>query len=54
MGIGHEPNGGVTYLDIPWRNLPSGDEFTILVRPVTSLGTFGAEIRTIWKPERSS
>lgn len=50
MGVGHEPNGGVTQLDIPAADLPAGDEFTVLARPVTSLGTFGSEIKTSWKP----
>ena len=46
MGIGHEPNGGVTTLEIPKSELPSGKTLTIAVRPLTSLGTFGKAIAT--------
>ena len=44
MGIGHEPNGGVTTLDIPASELPPGKALTFAVRPVTSLGTRGKAI----------
>lgn len=44
MGIGHEPNGGVTTLEIPRSELPLGKTLTIAVRPLTSLGTFGKAI----------
>ena len=44
MGIGHEPNGGVTELSIPRAELPPGDALTIAVRPLTSLGTKGKAI----------
>ena len=49
MGIGHEPNGGVTTLDIPKSELPPGKTLTIAVRPLTSLGTFGKAIATTFK-----
>ncbi|MBQ3748576.1 MAG: metallophosphoesterase [Kiritimatiellae bacterium] len=44
MGIGHEPNGGVTTLDIPKPELPPGKTLTFAVRPLTSLGTAGKPI----------
>ena len=44
MGIGHEPNGGVTTLEIPASELPSGKTLIFAVRPVTSLGTRGKAI----------
>ena len=46
MGIGHEPNNGVTTLEIPASELPPGKTLTIAVRPLTSLGTFGKAIAT--------
>ena len=46
MGIGHEPNGGVTTLEIPKSELPPGKTLTFAVRPLTSLGTFGKAIST--------
>ena len=49
MGIGHEPNGGVTTLDIPKSELPPGKTLTFAVRPLTSLGTFGKPIATEFK-----
>ena len=49
MGIGHEPNGGVTTLEIPKSELPSGKTLTFAVRPLTSLGTFGKPIATTFK-----
>jgi len=44
MGIGHEPNKGVTTLEIPKSELPTGKTLTIAVRPLTSLGTSGKPI----------
>ena len=44
MGIGHEPNGGVTELAIPKSDLPSGNALIVAVRPITSLGTRGKPI----------
>ncbi len=43
-GIGHEPEGGVTTLEIPKSELPAGRMLTIAVRPVSSLGTRGRAI----------
>ena len=47
-GIGHEPNHGVTTVDIPQSALPAGKKLTIAVRPVSLLGTKGKSIGTIW------
>ena len=44
MGIGHEPNGGVTTLEIAKDELPPGKTLTVAVRPLTSLGTYGRAI----------
>ena len=49
MGIGHEPNNGVTTLEIPKSELPPGKTLTFAVRPLTSLGTFGKAIATEFK-----
>jgi hypothetical protein len=49
MGVGHEPNKGVTLLEIPIAELPEGKELTIAVRPVTSLGTVGRAIAAKFK-----
>ena len=49
MGIGHEPNGGVTTLEIPTSELPPGESLTVAVRPLTSLGTSGRPITTEFK-----
>ena len=49
MGIGREPNGGVTTLDIPKSELPPGKALTFAVRPLTSLGTFGKPIAATFK-----
>ena len=49
MGIGHEPNGGVTTLEIPKSELPSGKTLTVAARPFTSLGTSGRPIITDFK-----
>ena len=49
MGIGHEPNGGVTTLEIPKSELPSGQSLTFAVRPLTSLGTAGRPIMMDFK-----
>ena len=46
MGIGHEPNGGMTTLEIPKSELPTGKTLTFAVRPLTSLGTSGRPIAT--------
>ena len=49
MGIGPEPNGGVTTLEIPKSELPSGKTLTIAARPLSSLGTSGKAIMTTFK-----
>ena len=49
MGIGHEPNGGMTTLDVPKSELPPGKTLTFAVRPLTSLGTSGKAIATEFK-----
>ena len=49
MGIGHEPNGGMTTLNIPVRQLPKGDSLTFAVRPLSSLGTAGCPISAVWR-----
>ena len=49
MGIGHEPNGGVTTLEIAKDELPPGKTLTFAVRPLTSLGTSGKPIATTIK-----
>ena len=49
MGIGHEPNGGVTTLDISKSELPHGKQLTFAVRPLSSLGTSGKAISTEFK-----
>lgn len=49
MGIGHEPNGGVTTLEIAKDELPPGKSLTVAARPLTSLGTSGRPIITDFK-----
>ena len=49
MGIGHEPNGGVTTLEIPKSELPPGKTLTVAVRPLSSLGTSGKAIAATFK-----
>ena len=44
LGMGHEPNGGITELTVPKTELPSGKEFSVSVQPLTSLGTRGKAI----------
>ena len=44
LGMGHEPDGGVTRLAIPVSQLPAGETLTFAVRPLSSLGTFGKAI----------
>ena len=41
LGVGHEPNKGLTLLDIPKKELPEGKVLTIAVHPLSSLGTKG-------------
>lgn len=49
MGIGHEPNNGVTTLEIPNSELPPGKTLAIAARPLTSFGTSGKPIATTFK-----
>ena len=49
MGIGHEPEGGVTTLEIPQSELPAGKRLAIAVRPCSSLATRGKPITTTWR-----
>lgn len=44
LGVGNEPNGGVTTVDIPQNELPEGRAMTIAIRPISSLGTKGKAI----------
>ena len=48
-GVGHEPNHGITEVNIPVSELPAGKKLTIAIRPVSSLGTKGKAIGTAWK-----
>ena len=48
-GVGHEPNCGITEVEIPVSELPAGKKLTIAVRPVSSLGTKGKTIGTTWR-----
>ena len=41
LGIGHEPDGGITKVELPMAELPAGKKLTIAVRPISSLGTKG-------------
>ena len=41
LGMGHEPDHGITALEIPKSELPEGKTLTIAVRPLSSLGTKG-------------
>ena len=49
LGIGHEPDKGVTKMEIPVAELPAGKKLTIAVRPISSLGTKGKALGTTWK-----
>ena len=49
LGIGHEPDYGVTTVEIPKAELPAGKKLTIAVRPISSLGTKGKTIGTTWR-----
>ena len=48
-GIGHEPNHGVTEVEIPVSELPPGKKLTIDVSPCSSLGTKGKSISTTFR-----
>ena len=43
-GMGHEPDGGRTNVDLPKSLLPAGKTLTFSVRPLSSLGTSGKAI----------
>ena len=49
LGIGSEPNGGVTHLTIPKAELPRNKTLSFTVRPLTSLGTSGKPITAEYK-----
>ncbi len=49
LGYGHEPNHGITTLEIPNEQLPAGKKLTIGVRPCSSLGTKGKSISTTFR-----
>ncbi|MBQ2621494.1 MAG: metallophosphoesterase [Thermoguttaceae bacterium] len=49
LGIGSEPNGGVTQLTIPKAELPHNKALSFTVRPLTSLGTSGKPITAEFK-----
>ncbi|MBQ6140556.1 MAG: metallophosphoesterase [Kiritimatiellae bacterium] len=44
LGMGHEPNEGVTTLEIGRSELPKGGKFVVSVTPLTSIGTRGRPI----------
>ena len=46
---GHEPNHGITEVEIPVAELPAGKNLTIAVRPVSSLGTKGKTLGTTFR-----
>ena len=48
-GVGHEPNRGITEVEIPVSELPAGKKLTIGVRPLSSLGTKGKSISTTFR-----
>ena len=48
-GVGHEPNGGVTTIEIAKDELPPSETLTVAVRPLTSLGTAGRPIMMDFK-----
>ena len=48
-GVGHEPNHGVTEVEIPVSELPPGKKLTIDVSPCSSLGTKGKSISTTFR-----
>ncbi|MCR5751413.1 MAG: metallophosphoesterase [Kiritimatiellae bacterium] len=41
LGMGQEPNKGVTVVDMPVSELPEGKKLAIAIRPLSSLGTKG-------------
>ena len=53
LGIGHEPDGGVTKLEIPQTELPRGETLVVAVTPLTSLGTRGKPLTAEFVFEQS-
>jgi hypothetical protein len=49
MGMGHEPNNGVTEVEIPQAELPAGRRLKVAVRPCSCLATSGKPLTTSWK-----
>ena len=49
LGVGREPDHGITTMDIPKSELPAGKKLTVAVRPLSSLGTAGRAIATTWR-----
>jgi predicted phosphodiesterase len=47
LGIGHEPCGGVTELQVPAAELPARAALTFTVTPLTSLGTRGRPLSVV-------
>ncbi len=46
---GHEPNNGITEVEIPAAELLAGKKLTVAVRPCSSLGTKGKSISTTFR-----
>ena len=60
LAVGNEPNHGMTIVDIPVSELPSGKALTVAIRPISSLGTKGKAIAVTYsmvtkttKPKRA-
>jgi predicted phosphodiesterase len=51
LGVGNEPNHGVTIVDIPMDELPSGKTIIIAIRPISSLGTKGKAIAVTYSSQ---
>ena len=49
LGVGHEPDKGLTFLDLSLSEIPAGKKRIFAVRPVSSLGTKGKAIATFFK-----
>ena len=48
MSLARAENWGVTTLEIPKSELPPGKTLMVAARPLTSLGTFGKAISTMF------
>ncbi len=44
LGMGHEPGGGVTMLQVGRSELPKGEGLAVTATPLTSVGTRGRAI----------